>query len=292
MHACMHTHIHGDDKQTPTPDQVKDNFMLQYLRKAKLAFIFGETLFLHGAVDPETIGRVPGTVRFYEKVREWVQALNEWAAGQILEFEQDPYSGANTKGRKGFGLMDYGVPGGNESRTVVYNNFLHNGNGKHVHLSVQEYLLADQISQVISGHQPHGDCPLVIRTGSVRVITADTSYSQFGHKSSWGVDNRGDAVSEVIVTECTGYRSTSVQGRLADGSEIQYTLAEPDHPSGDARLQGDKFVGRQLSDGSWVKAKVAASDEYLLCFGEGQKLTHSRKTGVCACVCVCVCVLQ
>jgi len=27
--------------------------MLQYLRKGKLAYIFGETLFLHGAIDPE-----------------------------------------------------------------------------------------------------------------------------------------------------------------------------------------------------------------------------------------------
>ena len=32
-----------------------DNFMLQYLRKGKLAYIFGNTLFLHGAIDPKTM---------------------------------------------------------------------------------------------------------------------------------------------------------------------------------------------------------------------------------------------
>jgi hypothetical protein len=29
--------------------------MLQYLRKGKLAYIFGTTLFLHGAIDPKTM---------------------------------------------------------------------------------------------------------------------------------------------------------------------------------------------------------------------------------------------
>jgi hypothetical protein len=29
--------------------------MLQYLRKGKLAYIFGNTLFLHGAIDPKTM---------------------------------------------------------------------------------------------------------------------------------------------------------------------------------------------------------------------------------------------
>ena len=31
-----------------------------------------------------------------------------------------------------------------------------------------------------------------MRSGQVTVITADTSYSKFGAKSEWGVDNRGD----------------------------------------------------------------------------------------------------
>jgi hypothetical protein len=261
--------------------------MLQYLRKGKLAYIFGKTLFLHGAIDPETMGRVPGTVRYFDKVHEWVQALNDWAASQVKEFEQDPYSGKNTKTRKGFGLMDYGAPGGNGSRTVVYNNFLDNGNGKHVDVRVQKYLLDGQISQVISGHQPHGDCPLVIRTGSLSVITADTSYSHFDHKSSWGVDNRGKAVSEVVITEDLQgrHRSSHVHGRLADGTVIKYTVTDLGEVC-PGEEQGDKFVGKQLSDGRWVKAKIPnpavkigleiESGEYVLCYGEGTKFTDSR----------------
>jgi hypothetical protein len=74
---------------------------------------------------------------------------------------------------------------------------------------------------VVTGHHPHGDCPCVIRSGLVTVITADTS------------DNRGEkAVAEVLVY---ADGSSEVHGVLADGSNIAYTLAE------DGR--GDRFVG-------------------------------------------------
>ena len=59
---------------------------------------------------------------------------------------------------------------------------------------------------------------------------------------------------------------------LADGSNVGYRLGGVGG--------GDKFVGRQLSDGYWVKAKTegAGGAEYVLCLGEGFKLTVSRRT--------------
>ena len=84
-----------------------------------------------------------------------------------------------------------------------------------------------------------------------------------GHKSSWGVDNRGDnAVSEVLLYKDG---TSQVHGVLADGTKIAYELAPG--------RGGDKFVGRLLSDGYWVKARTAdAPPEYILCRGEGYKL--------------------
>ena len=172
--------------------------------------------------------------------------------------------------RKGTGLMDYGVPGGNNGSTVIYSNVLNNGNATHIPRSVQEYLLESpfkSIRNVVTGHQPHGDCPCIIRTGQVTFITADTSYSQMGHTSSWGVDNRGEAVCEVLLHEDG---TSEVHGVLADGSKIAYKLA--------ADGTGDPFVGRQLSDGSWIKGRTAGAEpEYIICRGEGYKLTVSRR---------------
>lgn len=114
---------------------------------------------------------------------------------------------------------------------------------------------------------PHGDCPAVMNSDTVRVITADTSYSKFGHKSSWGVDNRGEVIGEVIIKSDN---SVTAWGVLADGTKYEYSLKAIGESGGDI------FVGRQLEDKSWVKAKIAGTDEYLVCLGEGRKLTHSR----------------
>ena len=175
----------------------------------------------------------------------------------------------NTRSRKGGGLTDYGSgPNGNDGATVIFSHYLENGNSNHIPKEVQKYLMDSKINTVLSGHQPHGDCPNVICTGSVKVIVADTSYSQMGSKSSWGVDNRGvNCVNEVIVN-LDG--SCEVHGKLADGTAIAYNLGGKD---------GDKFVGRQLrKEKSWIKAKIVCKPEYLACLGEGFKLTPSRVT--------------
>jgi hypothetical protein len=250
------------------PAKEGHNFMLKYLQQGRLAYVFGEHLFVHGAVNGANVGTVPGSTKRMERAEEWVEALNAWCRQEVADFVSDPYSGKNGRDRKGSGLMDYGVPGGNGGATVVYSHNLRNGNGAHLAPEVRAYLGASGIKSVITGHQPHGDCPQVIRSGLVTAISADTSYSQMGHKSAWGVDNRGEAVSEVLLYADGG---SEVHGVLADGSKVRYRLG--------GAGGGDKFVGRQLRDGYWVKAKTdSAEAEYVLCLGEGFKLTVSRRT--------------
>ena len=250
------------------PAKEGDNFMLKYLQQGKLAYVFGEHLFVHGAVSETNVGTVPGSTERIERVEEWAEALNAWCREEVAAFVSDPYSGKNGRDRKGSGLMDYGVPGGNGGATVMYSRNLNNGNGEHIAPAVREYLVASGIKSVITGHQPHGDCPLVIRSGQVTAISADTSYSHMGHRSGWGTDNRGDAVSEVLLYADGGIK---VHGVLADGNKVMYQLGG---------VGEDKFVGRQLSDGYWVKAKTegAAGAKYVLCLGEGFELTVSRRT--------------
>jgi len=203
------------------PAKEGDNFMLKYLQQGKLAYVFGEHLFVHGAVNGANVGTVPGSTKRMERAEEWVEALNAWCRQEVADFVSDPYSGKNGRDRKGSGLMDYGVPGGNGGATVVYSHNLRNGNGAHLAPEVRAYLGASGIKSVITGHQPHGDCPQVIRSGLVTAISADTSYSQMGHKSAWGVDNRGEAVSEVLLYADGG---SEVHGVLADGSKVRYRL--------------------------------------------------------------------
>jgi len=68
--------------------------------------------------------------------------------------------------------------------------------------------------------------------------------------------------SYILVDDKTYYRPAA--------TKIAYKLG--------AGVGGDKFMGRQLSDGSWVKARtVGPEPEYLLALGEGFNLPITRK---------------
>ena len=87
-----------------------------------------------------------------------------------------------------------------------------------------------------------------------------------GHKSEWGTDNRGvNAISEVLLY---ADGTSEVHGFLADGSPIAYKLG----------AAGDAYVGHQLGNGYWVKAKVVGPEpEYVLAMMQGFKYLTDRK---------------
>ena len=114
--------------------------MLQYLQQAKLAFTFGSTLFIYGAVTDENKGTVPGSEKVFEKVHDWVDELNKWVQNEIKDYKIEC-----KRERKRGGLIDYVVPGGNAGKSV-YDSFLDNeGNPKYVSREVQEFLLSNRI---------------------------------------------------------------------------------------------------------------------------------------------------
>ena len=253
---------------SPTGDE---NFMFQYLQAAKLMVRIGNTLVVHGGVNNANIGTVPGDSDIRESVDDWARDLNAWKQSQLDDYVKqptweelpDPETGRGVRG--GDGLMDYGVPGGNGGKTVVYSNYLNNGNAVDVQNETIEYLSKSGINRVIVGHQPHGDCPTVINNNSkVQILTADTSYSNMK-----APDNRGAAVSEILIHEAD--QTIEVHGILKDEQMIAYNLACPTKEA-----KGDYFVGQKLQGDWWVKSKLAPPTEddkqYLACKGEGYKL--------------------
>jgi hypothetical protein len=121
------SYIHAGDKFFRPRRKDGNNYMLQFLKNAKLAYVFGPNLFVHGALSADNLGTVPGATEPKGTVLEWVDALNAWAQAEVKAFEEGPYSHAqstpNSNGlytnRKGGALMDYGVPNGNAQCVCV-----------------------------------------------------------------------------------------------------------------------------------------------------------------------------
>ena len=110
-----------------------------------------------------------------------------------------------------------------------------------------------------AGHKPFGDSPGHIRTTpGFEIVCADTSFSDVCTATG---DNRGIAVSEVLIHGQPAWNQTHVHGTLADGTDINYRLPAVGNPAADAcaagtcageldgtpsLLAGDNLVGRPL----------------------------------------------
>lgn len=136
--------------------------MLKYLKSGKIAYIFGEHIFVHGAINKYSIGYIPNNKNMVNDVDKWVSGLNKWFQKDLKEYIANPEYGGISKKRKGYKIIDYVVPSDNKS--VVYSDNLKNGNGQYINTKVIKYLNKGGIHSIISGHRPHGDCPLVLRS--------------------------------------------------------------------------------------------------------------------------------
>lgn len=103
----------------PTADS-DSAFHLEYLRLGQLAHVWGDVLFVHGGVTAVNMGWVPGRTERVADARAWVDELNAWAMEQLNDFCKSHLAGSQLAPRAAEALMDYGLPGGNDGRTVVY----------------------------------------------------------------------------------------------------------------------------------------------------------------------------
>jgi len=250
-----------------------DPWMLEYLRAGLVALVLGDVLFVHGGLQDESAGHVPGSSSTFTNVQAWADALNAWKEKELRDFEESPgwRSGADgKKTRGGAGLIEYGTPGAG-ARTVIYYNPFDNGNPVKRSVKVREFLNSSGIKCLISGHQPHGQTPTVVRhmdTGLL-VITADTSRSDAkGSKVFNPLNNRGLAISVVRFQGDL----VLIEGTTNEGSKHGCKLNR-------RRMNGeempDALVGRQLLNNAWVKTVVEENGEkkVIVALGVGWTVT-------------------
>ena len=247
--------------------QSNDNYMLKYLMQGQLVHIFGEHIFVHGAINEKNIGKIPKNKNTIEDIHIWAKEINNWFHKELKEYMKNPKDGGITKKRKAHNIINYAVPGYNKDITIVYADNLKNGNGVHINKNVIEHLNKYGIKNIITGHKPHGDCPLVIRDKNLTAISADTSYSNINYlKNIKGIkgdkyynDKRGKAVSEVLLYSNGDIR---VHGILADNSKYGYIIKKnKKSPS------SSDYIGLQLNNNYWVKN--FKNNKYLISFGKG-----------------------
>lgn len=280
-------------------------FMHEYLSLCQLAAVIGDTLIVHGGVSAKSMGVIPkGFGAFSKKktepltkqemitvdsVEAWVSGLNAWYKQAIdrwnhlspttpveCQFSNTAPASPLQHIAAGFGSVFHG-------KTPVVDNFLKDRKSPcPVSTAVEEFLLQNGIHRVLSGHQPHGDTPLLLRGSteqplvdtSIQVITCDTLY---GNKDAYDPvignqvrlnDPRGSSIAWVHVNCEESKSSVEIKGRDGFHREYTFTLAYPAAPN------TDRFIGRTYSvDGVdytvRLNSVIQDADEYLVSYVEG-----------------------
>jgi len=292
-------HLRGVSLSQVTDEEVVESYeaslrpggwMREYLLHGQLALLLGDALFVHAQIignqfPPSVagadangvawcLGVVPGEPKPVADVRAWVEQLNAWAAEQLREWTERPAwdqpprapTYEDWRGRGASELISYGTPA-SRVPTVVYSRWL-----TPTCMPLQyppelvEHLQRNGVSYVIVGHTPHGNCPTVIQNGAVTVVMGDTSFSHMNANMSYKGDNRGTAVSDIIIDG----HVCRIKGLTADERVLDYKVA----PNA-----GDMFVGviqggEPTSKRFFVKASLPETPfllkrYYLLCSVNG-----------------------
>ena len=224
-------------------------YLNAYLKQAQLAHIIGETLFIHGAINIENMGYVPGmsdTDARITDAREWIQQLNDWYSSQIREWLAVPVEeGLHAPGHKP--LDKYVVC---NPKSIVTSNWYQQGQFAPIRKEVIKFLNDAGIYRVISGHQPCSDFPLIIRDPDLEVIVGDTGYSDPSAIS----DNRGKALHNLTLTEQGNASFVSIDAIRRDGSNMVLNL-----PSrAEIKAGKDSAIGHFTPDGRLIRPANAS----------------------------------
>lgn len=214
-----------------------------YLTACRLVHRIGNTLFVHGGVHEQSVGRVPSR----EPVRDvdaWGEALNHWYAEQLEAFAEHRLDPEGTPVWQSLIAYQAPTPGERMNKgSVVYGRMA----DEHNHPTLPAHPLRDTlrragIHRVVVGHTPSGDSPSVVRAEGFELICADNSYG------------RVEGASQLFIRDDSVY----VQGRARlDGGQLEHVrfqLALEDDASWIGRQVVDtgQLVKGPLESGSWL----------------------------------------
>jgi hypothetical protein len=230
-------------------DVAPGGLLRRYLEAAVLAHREGGTLFVHGGVTEENLGRVPGLDGTCG-VGEWPGALNAWYRAQLAAVDSGEQ---DAEGRPAwFQLMAYQapVPGTRwNQQSVVYGRTADPDNNPQLPgVSTRERLLGAGIHRVVVGHTPNGDTPSVLRAGGFEQVVADTSHARLEDGAQLYLEEARFRVEGWTVLDGGERRRVTFSVSRGDGSPIGHRLA---------------------STGELVKGQLEGGDYLLFKYGPG-----------------------
>ena len=268
-------------KKTITDEDVLKNFlnetspdglMGQYLQHAQVGVIIPDTgvLAVHGGISEFNVGRIPGMSPEEKPISDaalWIQKFNQWYAEQIKQWiALKP----KTLTEPAFTKLDeivLPIPG--QHKSVITADMLNKERQfKEIPPSVGEYLKSNGMQIVLTGHQPCGDYPAVLRDDhqNILFINGDTGYAKIDPKNP--DDTRGQASHTLEISATKDVAAIDIDATLSNGTKAITQLTTTSDG-----IVGDPYIGKILSDGNLVQCRLA-DGKYRLAQQKGFQVTY------------------
>lgn len=240
----------GDEAvvQSYLDDLAEGGALFEYLARAELAHRIDETLFVHGAVGPGSLGHVPGEGARIDDVDLWIARLNRFHAEQ---FEAFAARALDPDGQPRWApIIAYQAPvkGQRDNpESVVYARLTdEHGNPFLPDAEVVRALGRAGIARVVVGHTPSGDCPSLLRHEGFELVMADNSYGRHERGAQVILDGRRTEIRGETVLDAGEREPIAVALEIGEPTPIGRRDA------GDGRLvksrlqRGDYLLFRAL----------------------------------------------
>lgn len=242
----------------------------RYLQQTQLAFRLGNTLYVHGGVADEALGKVPGEPDL-DDVDGWIFALNTFYRSQLALYGEHPI--VVGKDPPWLPVILYQAPQkglGRNPASVVYGRFGSDAwnNPRLPPSSTLRWLHERGIRRVVVGHTPCGDLPAILRPpddwrAPVEIVVADNSRGRVDIGTSMVIDDdaivvRGKTVLDddraVDVGYTLGLNEPTDIGRVTSSGMLIKGFSPP---SADAGASGDGEALLFRFEAGWQLHQVA-----------------------------------
>lgn len=244
----------------------------QYLQQAQVGVIIPNTgvLAVHGGLQPDNIGRIPGMSAHENPIndaRVWIATFNNWYKKQIQNWID--YQAIELTEPAFTALDDCVLPLPNKPKSIITADML-SPDRQFVKIpsEVSHYLRQNEIQIVVTGHQPCGDHPAILRDNGLLFIDGDTGYAAFNPQVV--DDTRGGATHtlEILANEHTA--EIDLKATLPNKTKVRTQLSiTADTIEGDPYVglvtPGHELVQCQLSDGTY---RLASQKGYSVSYSE------------------------
>lgn len=247
--------------------------MGQYLSQGHIGALIPGTsiLAIHGGLTSQNIGRMPlmkPESQRIKNVTQWISTFNEWYRKQISIWQHNVNADQITM--PACTELDESVlPISGKFRQIMIADMLGtNRTFTPISDTVSQYLQDNNISVILTGHQPSGDHPALVRDKENKIlfINGDTGYANF---DSAHPDNTRGMASHATDIFATPYETRiSITATISNNAKVKTDLTINKNGI------SDPCIGHVLPDNRLVQCALS-NNNYRLIEQNGHQIRYT-----------------